>query len=79
MDDDTVLVCERITTPLLLPDNHIGKCFVCETKVQFRPHAPKMRRMCLRCAVDRIDEVTDILVTPETIQEVAEWRKKRRH
>jgi hypothetical protein len=45
--DEVVVVCARITTPLYIPDNKIGKCSECGWKVQFRPHAPKGRRMCV--------------------------------
>ena len=78
-NDETILLCERITTPLILPDNRIGKCFECGSKVQFRPHAPKCRRMCVRCAADHVDEITEIEITPRTLQEVREYLRKRDH
>jgi hypothetical protein len=78
MGDETVVVCARITTPLMLPDNRIGKCFECGWKVQFRPHAPKGRRMCAVCALDLIDDNTEVEITRRTIEEVGEYLRKRR-
>jgi hypothetical protein len=46
------LICMRLTTPLLLPDNRIGRCKECLCKVQFRPFAPRGPRMCFECAQD---------------------------
>jgi len=78
MGDETVLVCERITTPLIMPDNRLGKCSECGWRVQFRPHAPKGRRMCSVCALDRIDDVTEIEITQRTLDEVLDYINKRR-
>jgi len=78
MGDEMVLVCERITTPLMLPDNRLGKCRECGWKVQYRPHAPKVARICTVCALDRIDEVTEVLITQRTLDEVRDYLKKRR-
>lgn len=58
--DEVVVVCARITTPLYIPDNKIGKCSECGWKVQFRPHAPKGRRMCVVCAAALIEDRDDI-------------------
>jgi hypothetical protein len=76
--DETVLVCERITTPLMLPDNRLGTCRECGTRVQFRPHAPKIARMCVPCALDQIDHVTKIEITQRTLEEVRDYLRKRR-
>jgi hypothetical protein len=74
-----ILVCKRITTPLILPDNRLGKCCECGWKVQFRPHAPKGRRMCRHCAADRIDDIPEIVITRRTIEEICDYLKKGRH
>jgi hypothetical protein len=78
-EEEVILVCERITTPLILPDNRIGKCSECGWRVQFRPHAPKgPPRMCVQCALDRFDENTSIHVTPRTMEELRDYLKKKR-
>lgn len=33
----------------LLPDNVLGKCTSCGHPVQWRPHAPPSRRVCVEC------------------------------
>ena len=77
-EEEVVLVCERITTPLILPDNRLGRCSECGWRVQFRPDAPKSRRMCVQCALDRSDEITEIMVTPRTMEELRDYLKKKR-
>jgi len=41
LGDAEFLACVRLTDPLMLADNKIGKCSKCEHAVQFRPHAPR--------------------------------------
>jgi hypothetical protein len=79
MGDETILLCARITTPLILPDNRIGKCFECGSKVQFRPHAPNIPKMCAECARDHVDEATVFSVTQRTLDELRDHINKRRH
>jgi hypothetical protein len=76
---EVILMCERITTPLILPDNRLGKCCECGWRVQFRPHTPKVRRMCRQCAVPQIEPDTEFEITPRTMQEVRDYLKKGRH
>lgn len=46
-----VLVCVRLTQPLLMPDNQISLCDACGEAVQHRAHAPKLpRKLCWECA-----------------------------
>jgi hypothetical protein len=40
--------------------------------------APKSRRMCVQCALDRRDEITEIMVTPRTMEELRDHFKKKR-
>jgi len=56
LDDDgngehaDVVVCVRLTSPLLMPDNVIDICSQCGEAIQHRPHVPKQpRKMCWEC------------------------------
>lgn len=77
MTEQRIVVCTRITTPLLVPDNRIGKCSECGWKVQFRPDAPKARKLCLQCAADLISPDTKIEVPPNVIADLKNILKKR--
>lgn len=75
---DAVLLCERITTPLILPDNRLGKCCECGWRVQFRPHAPKSRKMCRQCARDLIPPDTEVLTTRRMLEDFLDYVKRGR-
>jgi len=82
-EEPTILLCMRLTQPLLMPDNELGLCDECGEAVQFRPHAPKhLRRMCWECveplALQMADEGTlHMLITPETAEELRAYEKKK--
>ena len=78
-DDDKVLVCALLTTPLYLPDNRIGRCSECKRKVQFRPNVERMRRLCMDCASDAMDADTVVEVPQRVVDELNEYRRKRQH
>lgn len=63
-DDDRVLVCMRLSTPLIVPDNRIGRCSECGWKVQFRPSAPRYRKMCMECSLDLVPDDAEIELFP---------------
>jgi hypothetical protein len=76
-DDELVVVCARITTPLMLPDNATGKCSDCGHGVQFRPHAPDGRRLCQECALAIIDDDTEIIITPRMVEDAVNYFRKK--
>jgi hypothetical protein len=79
-EHDVVLICARITTPLIIPDNRIGKCSECSSQVQFRPHAPAGRMMCTQCACDLIDfNDPDLKVelAPRMLEDVLAYFKRQ--
>jgi hypothetical protein len=53
MSED-VLVCAKLTAPLMLKDNRIGVCDACGCGVQYRPHAPPSRKLCQGCFVEAL-------------------------
>jgi predicted amidophosphoribosyltransferase len=78
-----IVVCRRLTSPLLMPDNLIDLCSKCGEAIQFRPHAPTTPpKVCDQCALpiatkhaNKGELVT--LITPKTAAEVAEWLRKK--
>jgi hypothetical protein len=85
-EDAAVVVCRRLTQPLLMPDNLIDLCSKCKEAIQHRPDAPKRpAKICDDCALPILEAeyakgelVTKI--TPKTAIEFAEFlAKKRRH
>jgi hypothetical protein len=76
-DEYTIVVCARITTPLFLVDNEIGKCSECGWKVQFRPHAPKVRKMCMECAAEQIGPDAKIQVPQRMLEDLRDYFRKK--
>jgi hypothetical protein len=85
-EDADAVVCIRLTSPLMLPDNEIGLCSVCGEAIQFRPFGPKSPpKICWECAepaaaasAAKGELVT--MITPKTAAEVADYlRKKNAH
>lgn len=78
-----VVVCRRLTSPLLLPDNLIDLCSQCGEAIQFRPHAPKLPpKICDECALPGImseaakgELVT--MITPKTAAELFAFLQKK--
>ena len=75
--DDVVVVCARITAPLYIADNKIGKCGECGWKVQYRPHAPKGRKLCMKCAVDLLGPETKVTMAPRMLEDVKTYYRKK--
>ena len=75
------MVCRRLTSPLLLPDNLIDLCSKCGEAIQHRPHVPKRPpKICDDCAGPIMDTEAAkgelvVMITPKTAGEVAEWLK----
>lgn len=80
-DDDTiVLVCARFQGKLFLPDNMLGHCEVCQCRVQYRPHAPKPHLLrCMDCAIELAEPGTEVLITPEMLEDARRYFAKRRN
>lgn len=79
-----VIVCRLAPqgAPLLVPDNLVGHCSKCWRMVQFRPHAPKVRRVCDQCLRLELAEQKaggfKFLITENTLSDLATYAKKRR-
>jgi hypothetical protein len=77
------LICARLTSPLLLPDNLIDLCSKCGEAIQHRPHVPKRPpKICLECAAPlatasaaKGELVT--MLTPATASELAAYLRKK--
>ncbi len=51
-----IIVVRRLTDPLMMPDNKIGKCSWCKKKIQYRPHNPtKPKMVCDVCIAPHLD------------------------
>lgn len=71
------VVCARLTSPLIRPDNLIDLCAKCGEAIQYRPHVPKKPpKICIRC-LGPLPESTTINVTPTTVAEVAAYLRKK--
>jgi hypothetical protein len=75
--EEIVVVCMQITMPLMLPDNRIGKCHECGWQVQFRPDAPRGRRLCIQCLIEAIEDGAELFVMPQTIEEFNNYQRKK--
>ncbi|MBR0753535.1 hypothetical protein JQ604_15205 [Bradyrhizobium jicamae] len=85
-DAADVLVCRRMTQPLLMPDNEIGLCSRCGEAIQFRPHvSPLPSKVCEVCIMPEIEQLgargeLHSIITPETAVELGRYlRRKREH
>lgn len=82
MTDDQIdiLVCMRVTGPLMLADNATGKCAECQSTIQYRPHAPpKARKICMECAAHLIEPDDVVTTTPQMLADLKAYidRKKQ--
>ena len=82
-DHADIVVCARLTSPLMMPDNKIGFCAECGEAIQYRPHVPKSpRKMCMECVVPLATKLAakgklTSIITPTTVAELkAHLRKK---
>lgn len=89
LDDDgngehaDIVVCMRLTQPLMMPDNDIGICAQCGEAIQFRPHVPKRpRKVCMECVIPRANEAAakgelHSIITTETAAELGDYLRKK--
>ena len=66
-NEKTIVVCGLLTSPPHLPDNRVGKCYKCGRKVQFRPHAPRGKKICMACFKPQSGET--MTTTPRMIED----------
>jgi hypothetical protein len=89
-DDDAesadLLVCKRLTSPLLLPDNLVSLCSQCGEAIQHRPDVPVTpQKLCEVCALPIIEAETAkgtmvAMMTPKSMTELAAHiRKTKAH
>jgi hypothetical protein len=82
-EDTDYMVCVRLTSPLILPDNEIDICAMCGEAIQHRPHAPsRPKKVCLECMAPQMNREAargnlDVKITPRTAQEVADYLLKK--
>ena len=78
-----ILVCVRLTKPLILPDNEIDICSICGEAIQHRPHVPKLpRKVCMECVMPEAEKAAakgelNLHVTEKTARELAEYYRKK--
>jgi hypothetical protein len=74
------LVCAALTIPLMIADNLIGTCDGCGVAVQYRPHAPPSRKVCMACFAEALEthgEPVKVYTTRRMLEDVISFRKKR--
>ena len=74
---EALVICARLTTPLYIADNRIGTCCECRCKVQFRPHAPRGRKMCMDCAADLIEDDAKVELLPRMLEDLKTYQRKK--
>ena len=59
IEDAEHIVCLRVTSPLLMPDNVVEVCRKCFKAIQCRPNLPKgIKKICLACACPDMEAAT---------------------
>jgi len=77
MSEENILVCMR-TPPRLMEDNRIGFCSECGSRIQYRPHAPAWRKVCMECALPHMMvDGAEIATTPQMLEDAIEYRRKK--
>lgn len=82
-EDCDGVICQRLTSPLLLPDNLIDLCSKCGEAIQYRPHAPKRPpKICFVCAdpimtAEAAKGELVTMLTPKSAAEVAAYLRKK--
>ena len=78
MTDKPILVCARVKGPLMMPDNREGRCDVCGSRLQYRPHAPPSILRCMECAIDLIGPDDTLATTTDMIKDFEAYMKGKR-
>jgi len=47
--------------------------------VQYRPQAPRLKKLCLDCALPRIRGGAEVTTTPQMVVDFLQWRRNRKH
>jgi hypothetical protein len=78
-----VLVCAKLTTPLWLADNRVGVCAECGCGVQYRPHAPRSRKICQGCFIKQAERAAEagepisLYTTEQMLADFAAYRRRK--
>lgn len=82
-EDAKAVVCARLTSPLLMPDNLIDLCAKCRRAIQYRPHVPKRPpKICFECALPIVEKEAAkgelvTLLTPQAAADIAAYLRKK--
>lgn len=80
MKEKVIIVCARVEGPLLFPDNEVGRCDVCNRRVEYRPHVPKPHILrCIQCATALIEPDDELFTTPRMVADAMTLLQKRKH
>lgn len=82
-DSADAIVCMRLTSPLMMPDNLIDLCSKCGEAIQHRPHVSKKPpKICWQCAEPLASAMAAkgelvTMITSKTAAEVADYFRKK--
>jgi len=73
--DELLIICLPVSrgNPGGFDDNVYGPCADCGVEIQWRPHAPAGRHVCMNCAARTIEKegiTGSITMTPEIVEEI---------
>jgi hypothetical protein len=74
-----VVVCAPVDNkPLMFADNLTSRCAECFRLIQFRPHAPQGRKLCIECALPRItSEQAHLITTPTMLDDFHAYLRRK--
>jgi hypothetical protein len=75
--EETIVVCARITSPLMMPDNATGPCSECGAMLQFRPNLPPGRKWCMECAAEMIEDDAVMDVPQRVLDDLKTYLAKK--
>lgn len=78
-DELVILVCGTLKGEKIMPDNLIGRCDVCDTPIEYRPHAPKNSiKRCASCALELFEQGDEITTTERMLEDAVTYLKNKR-
>lgn len=79
-DEETIVVCMPWSAPALFKDDVRATCTGCGQTVRHRPHVPKgAKPLCTDCYADRATPDDEPVITNETVRDVMEYFRNKRH
>lgn len=80
--EEVIVIClpTSLGNPGGFDDNLYGPCATCAVEIQWRPHSPAGRHLCVPCArAEFYGETGPVIarVTPETVEDVRRWSRTR--